>query len=211
MKRLLMELGGKGAAVVFEDADNSDTEVEGMIVGTNVGSQQFTIVTLAESTTVSGLKIGDEATVTYSSSPQTPFDIDFTHADSVQISTAGFLFAAPADLAIGQQVQVRRNATGSSGSSIVADRVRLRSSRITATVQSIGSFNFQLSNVPSLFSGRGVTQIQAQTFASTIFTKNSVAIDFSQIFIPAVLSVRGPLFNVGGTRTLLATKVALKS
>jgi hypothetical protein len=194
--------------VLFEDSDSSDTEVEGMIVG--IGSQQFTIVTLAESATISGLKIGDTATVLYSSSPQTPFDIDFTHADNNQVSTVGFLFAAPADLAIGQQVQVRRNATTSSGSSIHADRIRLRSSRITASAQSIAAPNIFLGNVPSIFSGHGVTQIQGETSTPTIFTENSNLINISMIPVSGVLSVRGPLFNVSGARTLVATKVVFK-
>ncbi len=81
--------------IVFEDADSSDTEVEGMIVGTNLGSQQFTIITLAESTAVSGLPIGNVATVQYSVAPPTPFVIDFLHADNTPVSTTGFLFAAP--------------------------------------------------------------------------------------------------------------------
>ena len=195
--------------VLFEDSDNSDTEVEGMITGTNLGLQQFSIVTLAESATITGLKIGDTATVHYSVSPQTPFDIDFAHADNVQVSTAGFLFTAPADLSVGQQVQVRRNSS-SSGNLINADRVRLRSSRITATVQSVPAPSILLSNLPSLFSGHGITQVQAQTSTQTIFSDNNNPINISLIPVSSVVSVRGPLFNVSGARTLVATKVVVK-
>jgi hypothetical protein len=195
--------------VLFEDTDSSDTEIEGMITGTNAGLRQFSIVVLAESATVAGLKIGDIATVQYSVAPQTPFDVDFAHADNVQVLTTGFLFAAPADLSVGQQVSIRRNSS-SSGNLIIADRVRLRSSRITASVQSLGAPSIFLYNVPSIFSGHAITQIQVQTSSSTIFSENNAPIIFTEIFPNALVSVRGPLFNVSGTRTLIATKVVVK-
>ncbi|MBZ5698754.1 MAG: hypothetical protein LAN18_09425 [Acidobacteriia bacterium] len=193
--------------VLFEDGDSSDTEVEGIITGTNAGLQQFTIVTLAESATISGLNIGDTATVQYT--PVTPFNLDFTHADNAQVDTSCCIFGAPTDLSVGQQVSVRRNSI-SSGNLINADRVRLRSSRITATVQTIGAPSIFLYNLPSLFSGHSITQIQAQTSAQTILSENGVAIIFTQIPISSVVSVRGPLFNVSGARTLVATKVIVK-
>ncbi|MBZ5642634.1 MAG: hypothetical protein LAO19_07740 [Acidobacteriia bacterium] len=195
--------------LVCEDSDNSDAEIEGMITATNVGQLQFSIVTLAESVSVSGLHTGDVATVHYSAAPQTPFDIDLAHADNVQVSTAGFLFAAPTDLSIGQQVSIRRNA-GSSGTSITADRVRLRSSRISANVQSVGAPNINLGSIPSIFSGHGVTQIQVQTSPQTILSENNAAIVFTQIPVSGLVSARGQLFNVSGTRTMVATKVVLK-
>jgi hypothetical protein len=194
--------------VLFEDADSSDTEVEGIITSTNLSLRQFTIVTLAESATISGLKIGDTATVQYSDSPQTPFEVDSTYADNVPVDTSCCMFNMPADLSVGQQVSVRRNSL--SGSVINADRVRLRSSRITATVQSVSAPYIYLYNLPSLFSGHSVTQIQVQTSIPTILSENGVAIVFTQIPLSSVVSVRGPLFNVSGARTLVATKVVVK-
>ena len=195
--------------IVFEDADSSDAEVEGMITGTNVAQQQFSIVMLAVSAPGTGLTVGNTATVHYSISPATPFDVDFTHADNAAVDTTCCAFGAPINMAVGQQVSVRRNSS-SSGTSIVADRVRLRSSRITASVQSIGSPNIYLYNLASIFSGNGVTQIQAQTSAQTILSENNIAIPFTQIPVSGLVSVRGPLFNVGNGRTLVATKVVLK-
>jgi hypothetical protein len=195
--------------ILFEDSDNSDAEVEGMITSTNVGSLEFNMVVLAASSTGTGLTTGNQVTVQYSVAPQTPFDIDFAHADNVPVSTTGFMFAAPVDLAVGQQVSVRRN-TSSTASLIKADRVRLRSTRVTANVQSIGAPNINLGTIPSIFSAHGVTQIQALTSAETIFSENGAAIVFTQIPVSGVVSVRGPLFNVSGTRTLVAGKVVLK-
>ena len=41
--------------IVFEDADSSDAEVEGMITSTNAGSQQFNMVVLTISASGTGL------------------------------------------------------------------------------------------------------------------------------------------------------------
>jgi hypothetical protein len=196
--------------ILFEDADSSDTEVEGMITSTNLGSQQFNLVIQTMSAPVSGLSIGQSITVQYSGSPQTPFDVDLVHADTLAMSTAGFLFAAPADLAVGQQVSIRRNSTSGAGQ-IKADRVRLRSTRVTATVQG-GLPNISLVSLPSLFSGHGVTGITAQTSLSppTIYYEVGKTINSSDIAISELISVRGPLFNVSGGRTLVAAKVVVK-
>ena len=196
--------------IVFEDADSSDIEVEGVITSTNAGSQQFNLVTVGVSSAGTGISIGEPVTVQYFLTPQTPFDVDFIHADAASLTSTGFLFAAPTDLVVGQQVSVRRN-TASTGATIKADRVRLRSSRMTATAQSIGSGIITLSNLPSIFFGHGgITLIQAQTSLPTIFFEIGHLINISNIGLSNLVSVRGPLFNVSGGRTLVATKVVLK-
>ena len=200
--------------ILFEDADSSDAEVEGMITSTNAASQQFNLVVLTVSGSGTSLVIGGQSTVQYSTSLPTPFDIDFLHVDNFQVSTSSFSssFSGAADLVTGQQVSIRRN--GSSTSTLMADRVRLRSSRITATVQSVGSPNINFTSLPSLFFGHGgVTLIQAQTSITppTIYFEIGGSISASTNFLGDLLSVRGPLFNTGGTnRTLVATKVVLK-
>jgi hypothetical protein len=196
--------------ILFEDADSSDTEVEGMITSTNVGLQQFNMVIQTLSAPVSGLSIGQAITVQYSASPQTPFEVDLVHADNFQVSTAGFLFAAPADLAVGQQVSIRRNSTLAMGL-IKADRVRLRSTRVTATVK-VGTPNIFLISLPSLFFGHGgITGITAQTSLTppTIYFEVGKTITSLNIAPGELISVRGPLFNVSGGRTLVTTKVVV--
>jgi hypothetical protein len=199
--------------IVFEDADSSDTEVEGMITSTNVGSQQFNIVIQTMSAAVTGLTIGQPITVQYSALPQTPFDVDLVHADTFQVSTSGFLFAAPADLAVGQQVSIRRNSTISAGL-IKADRVRLRSTRVTGVVQNgLPNIFLNVSTLPSLFSGHGgITGITAQTSLTppTIYFQVGKTINSSNVQIGVPVSVRGPLFNVSGARTQITTKVVVK-
>ena len=194
--------------ILFEDSDSSDTEVEGVITSTNAISQEFNIVVLGISATGTGLNIGDQATVHYSVAPLTPFEVDFTHADKVPVSTGGFLFAAPTDLAVGQEVSIRRN-SGSAGNVINADRVRLRSTRVTAGVGSNGSSVISLTtNIPSIFTGHGVTTIQVRT-QQAICSDNDVVILCSNITnIP--VSARGPLFSSSGARTMIGTRVVEK-
>jgi len=201
--------------IVLEDSDSSDTEVEGVVTSTNLGSQQFNIVVLTISASGTGLSIGGATTVQYSTTTlSTPFDVDLVHVDNVAMNPSNYpsTFAAPADLVAGQQVSIRRN-SASTASLIKADRVELRSSRITATVQSGGSSIF-LIDLPSLFFGHGgVTGIAAQTSLTPppIYFEIGKTINSGDIGQSDVVSVRGPLFNTGGTnRNLVTTKVVLK-
>jgi hypothetical protein len=194
--------------VLFEDPNASDIDVEGII--TSLGSSTFNMVTLAESSAIPSLPIGSVTTVTYTGS--TLSDIDLIHVDSVGI-TSPFLFSisVPSDLMVGQQVQVRRNPS-SSGTTIAADRVRLRSSRVTGTYQTGPSTLFTLGTLPSLFVVHGVQTIQAQTATgsvSAICTGISIGIggSCSSLVINHSESVRGPLFTNSGTPTIVATAV----
>jgi hypothetical protein len=194
--------------VLFEDADSTNFEVEGIV--TSTGSQQFTMVTLTESAMITGLKTGDVSTIHYSTtSPATPFDKDFVYADSLPVDTTGLLFSAPADLIVGQEVQVRRNPTMSSGTSITADRVRLRSSRVSGIVLTGVSTLFDLSGLPSLFTTHGTSQIQVKTSTSTICTAAGTPISCSLLGFTSQhsFSVRGPLFANAGSPSIAASKV----
>jgi hypothetical protein len=200
--------------ITFEDSASTEAEIEGVISNTtNIGSQEFDIVIQSMSSSIPGLAIGQDITVQYSITPptSTSFDIDLVHIDNVQASTSGFLFAKPSDLAVGQQVSILRN--GSSTNSLLkADRVRLRSTQITTTVQSVGLPNINLTP-PFLISGHsGVTTVTAQTstFPPTIYFEIGTTINPSAIASADIVSVRGPLFNVSGARTMLTTKVVLK-
>jgi len=191
--------------VLFEDADSTDIEVEGVI--TSTGSLTFKMVTLAESAAITGLPIGTLSTVTYAVT--TPSDADFIQADSTQITT-GFPFDVnvPTDLIVGQEVQVRRN-PASSGASITADRVRLRSSRVSGRYQTGPPTLFTLDTLPSLFVPRGAAVIQVQTSVPTICAGIGIGTPpiCSLLAANHIESVRGPLFANSGSPTLVASKV----
>ena len=194
--------------VLFEDPNASDIDVEGII--TSLGSSTFNMVTLAESTAIPSLPIGSVTTVTYTGS--TLSDIDLIHVDSTAITSPfPFSITVPSDLMVGQQVQVRRN-PASSGTTIAADRVRLRSSRLTGIYQTGPSTLFTLGTLPSLFIVHGVQTIQVQTATgsvSAICTGISIGLggSCSSLVINHSESVRGPLFPNSGTPTIVATAV----
>ena len=196
--------------IVFEDADSSDIEVEGIVTSTDAASQQFNIVVHTISGSGTGLAVGQKATVQYTNS-QTPFVIDLLHADSatISLSTFGFVFNAPVDLVAGQEVSVRRHAP-LSGGQIQADRVLLRSSRFTGNVQTNASGLLTISS-PSLISGQGGgSAILVQTYTPTIFFEIGRIITINNIGIGESASARGPLFNLNNQRTLAASKVVVQ-
>jgi len=203
-------VGSDGTAiarnVLFEDANSTDAEVEGIITSLIPASHQFTMVTLTESAALVGLNVGDLATVHYPATlpPVNFFDVDFLHADNNQINTAGFVFGSAADLLVGQQVQVRRNPS-SSGASITADRVQLRSSRVTGTITNGPMSNFQMGGLPTLFTTNSISQIQVQTSPPTICTGTAASCPL--LGVNKSVSVRGPFFANAGTPTVIASKV----
>jgi hypothetical protein len=196
--------------IVFEDADSSDVEVEGIVTSTNAASDQFSMVVHTASGTGTGLTVGQTATVQYAVSPN-PFAIDFLHADNspISLSTSGFLFSTQADLMTGQEVSIRRHGT-LAGGLIQADRVLLRSSRFTGNVQTNAS-NILTIPSPSLISSHGGSStIQAQTYGPTIFFDIGHTIIILNIGLGESISVRGPLFNLNNQRTVATSKVVVQ-
>ncbi|MGO9640764.1 MAG: DUF4382 domain-containing protein [Candidatus Acidiferrales bacterium] len=191
----------------FKDANSSEPEVEGVITSVNVPAQQFNMVVLDESAPggVSGLSIGSTATV---SATSTTFK-----ADDVGMDTTGYLFTGSSDLMAGQEVSVLRNAI-SSGTSLTADRVLLRASRISATVSRTACPDFTLTNLPSIFGAAGTSQITVFTSTSasngiTEFAGTAKVCTTIEANGTAIVPVRGQLFSIsgGGLPTLVASKV----
>ncbi len=118
-------------------------------------------------------------------------------------------FATANDLLVGQNVQVRRRA-GSSGTSIVTDRVRLRSSRFTATVNTkLNATDFTVDNLPGLFANQlpSVNTIEVRTQSQTDFKPAGTSV--ASLNAGDLVSLRGPLFKriVAGNPVLVAKKV----
>ncbi|MGB6429462.1 MAG: hypothetical protein WBF06_02670 [Candidatus Acidiferrales bacterium] len=189
----------------FKDADSSDIEVEGVITSINIPAQEFSYVVLIESSPVLNLSIGNVATVHWN----VPAITTTFAPDDMGVDTTGQLFAIPSDLMVGQEVSVRRNST-SAGTSINADRVLLRGSRITATVTGpIAYPNMTIGDLPSLFGAAGTSQIvvTVSTTGGTEYAGNANV--FTTIPLNGSVSVRGQLFPNGGTPALLASKIVL--
>jgi len=186
--------------VLFEDADSTAPEIEGIVVAATGGSPpvQFRLVVLRETPDVPGIAIGDVVDV--APAPAATFDVDNLGAD-----TSAFSFTSSADLMVGQQVQVRRLST-STATQLDTDRVRLRPSRFTANVSNPPVPYFTVNDLPPLFAAGGISQIQVYT--SPLFTEFfGTATNVTQIVVNNSVTIRAQLFANGPTSAAVATKV----
>lgn len=185
-----------GTSITFEDSNLDETLTEGIIFSVD-SSTQFRMVVLDTLPTTQGIGAGSIATVTLSGI--TTYSVDDEGAN-----TSAFSFIGPSNFVAGQEVQVKELST-SSGTSINADRVRLRGSRWTATVSSVSSPNFNVNTLPSIFTSKGFSQIQVQTSAATEFAGTTSA--FNQVTMGKVVTVRGQIFLSSSALVMPASKV----
>jgi hypothetical protein len=137
------------------DATPQD-EVEGTLISNGVAGQFFLVasnkVVATGNSTLASANAGDTFLVTLSN-PLFIVDLDeFFNNASLPPSSVTTLFSSEADLVDGQDVMVHVTAaTGTAAGgdqAITADRVRLRFTRTTGTVQSVSGQAFTLANVP---------------------------------------------------------------
>lgn len=189
--------------VELEDAEQED-ELEGTVVAVDLTTTppSFKMVVTEEVPDIPGLDVGNLVTVTVQSGAE--FRIK---EDGLNVSSSLF-FATPADLMVGQNIQVRLR-SGSSGMTVVTDRVRLRMSRFTARVKSKSGDTFIVDNLPSLFTSANppVTEIEVRTSAQTNF--NNVQ-NIGGLNVGNTVSLRGLLFKAAGNPILVAGKVRLR-
>lgn len=185
-------------SVTFEDKIVTEPLVEGEIVFVK-SSTQFQMVVFGEVSPGSSLAPGTIATVT--TSPTTTFSID----DDGTNATA-FSFVAPANLIAGQVVQVKA-LSASSGTSLLADRVRLRDTELTVTVQTPGSPNFTVNGLPPIFTTASIIQFQVQTSSGTELggTMQST----TQLTANQSVSLRGQLFRTGSNSVVMSASLVV--
>ncbi len=187
--------------VELKSRDASEEEVEGVIVQI-VSATQFQMVALEETPLINGLEVGNLVTVNIQSGASFRTDAE----DLPNVPPAGSSFSSSADLLVGQNVQVRRRST-SAGTTIDTDRIRLRTSRFTATVAGAPSgSNFNVNGLPALFASAtpAISTIQVQTSSQTQFEGvNGVG----SLVAGNTVSLRGLLFKTAGTPVLVAKKV----
>ncbi len=185
--------------VELEDSPNAE-DVEGVVISTDVVNNRFTLVVLDEVPSISGVAVGNRATVTLQSGAS--FAID---AGGLTLPF-GVSFNGPAALLVGQEVQARvRSLTAdSSGISVSTDRVRLRMSQFTAKVGAVSGSSFTVNSLPSLFTAAGIAEIQVQSSSSTEFENVS---GVGSLMAGNSVSLRGLLFRTSASPTLVARKV----
>ncbi len=187
--------------VELKSRNTSEEEVEGVIVQL-VSATQFKMVALEETPLINGLEVGNLVTVNIQSGASFQIDAE----DLPNVPPAGSSFSSSADLLVGQNVQVRRRST-SAGTTIDTDRIRLRTSRFTATVASAPSgSSFNVNGLPPLFASATptITTILVQTSSQTQFEGVN---GIGSLVAGNTVSLRGLLFKAAGNPVLVAKKV----
>jgi len=183
--------------VELEDRDASQSEMDGTIAAINTLRNSFTFVLLEAVPGVAGLEVGDVLTVTLAAAT---FEVD---EDGLSVP-AGLSFTSAANLLVGQRVQVRRD-SASSGSTVQADRVRLKKAQFTAKVDTkLNTTDFTVNTLPSVFTSAGINAVEARTSAQTDFEGTS----FASLVAGDTVSLGGLLFRRAvGNPVLVTDKV----
>ena len=191
-------------------AEAGDDELDGVISKID-GPAQFEIVVIDELRSVTNVSVGDPVTVMLTTTGSlTSFRVD---TDGLSVPSAlQQAFENSTDtsqLIPGQTVQVRKvSLTGGpapAAITVTTDRVRLRDTRLTATVSGAPTGNnFNIGTLPGLFTANGITTIQVQTSSNTNF--DNVA-GVSSLADGNSVSVRGLLFTSTPNPILIADKV----
>jgi hypothetical protein len=204
---LLAAGGFLARAIEFEDAAVDD-ELEGVITSV-VSSTQFQMVITEELRNVAGVDVGNPVTVNLQAGASFHVDTNgLTVPPSLQAAFEGS--GDTSQLLPGQAVQVRVRSLAAGPPIVVAtNRVRLRFSRLTASVSGspFGSI-FNVTNLPSLFTSAGITQIRVQTSAQTEFEGVSGVAGLNS---GDTVSLRGLLFSALPNPVLVADKVRKRS
>jgi hypothetical protein len=188
-------------------------EVEGTIVNTSTPGQFFLVVANKEvatgNSTLSAANPGDIFLVTLNN-PIFIVDLDeFFNNASLPPSTVTTLFSGVASLVNGQDVMVHVTAATGAASTgnqaITSDRVRLRFTRTTGTVQSVSGQAFSISNLPPYI------QFVTNPLVDTIIGATSFdgVTDISGVTVGQSVSIRALLLN-NSTFSFYAAKVRLQ-
>lgn len=192
------------AKEIEAEDDDLEEELEGIIVSIANLPAQFEMVLMHESLNVVSLDVGQRVLVNLQN-PRFRIDDDDLPANSND-------FDSTFDLMVGQTVQVER-ISGPTGMPpvIATDKVKLKGSRLTATVQSPPDLTnnlFFLTNLPSILTAQTppVTQLEVRVTPGETDFKNVSGL--SAIAAGDTVSVRGLLFKgMTGTPFMLAMRV----
>jgi hypothetical protein len=186
---------------------------------TSVDTGSFKIVLFDEEFFGGGGDMGSfsmGAPVTITLAPQATFSVD----------TGGFMFpsglnfASAADLMVGQEVRLHPTGppTGTPPNLMVTvDQVQLEPSFVTGTVTAVNTSSnpqtFTLGSLPSFFTNAGITSIQVDVLATTLFEteEDQTFSGLSTFKTGDMVSVRGPLFKTMTMPTMAAEKVVNRS
>jgi hypothetical protein len=200
----LMAGGGFIARKIELEDDKADNEFYGVIFKIDDAST-FEMVVLGELTALQGIDPGNIVKVELN---HTSFQVD-SNGLSIPGSLQGAFENASdtSQLLPGQEVQVRERGTVFTGTlvALTTDRVRLRMSQFTANVAGAPMPpNFNVANLPALFTSAGINAIQVQTSSATNFQNVAGASSLSD---EDQVSLRGLLFAGTSNPILIADKL----
>ncbi len=196
--------------VELEDnvAEADEDELDGVVFKVD-SATQFEVVVIDELRDVANVAVGNPITVMLQTGGVS-FEVDSDGLNVPSNLLQAFISATDtSQLLPGQTVQVRvRSMSGGPAPApitVTTDRVRLRMTRFTATVSgSVSGSNFNVGNLPSIFTSAGVSLIQVQTSSETEF--ENVA-NVSGLADGNTVSLRGLLFVSAPNPVLIADKV----
>ena len=192
--------------IEFED-EVEDDEWEGVVFKID-DAMHFEMVVLDELRSVNNVNVGNPVVVTLSN-PSFQVRMGDLNAPSALVSA----FQSATDtsqLLPGQALEIRLTGPANPGPpiSVTADRVRLRMTQFTANVSGAPTPpNFIVGNLPSLFTGAGITSIEVDTSSQTEF--EGVA-GVSALADTDTVSLRGLLFKNGANPPVLEAKKVRK-
>jgi hypothetical protein len=199
----VMPNGSLTARKIELQEQQNEEEAEGTVVSVNAPAGQFQIVALDNEPNIANVILGTAITVQIQQGAA--FEVD---SDGLNVPS-GLSFSGIQSVIVGQKIQVRpRSISVGPPVTISTDRVRLRTSQLTATVASVATPNFIVNNLPGLFTAAGISQIQVVTSSQTDFDGLS---GISNLAPGAKVSARGLLFGPTSGATLVAAKVRSKT
>jgi hypothetical protein len=191
-------------------AEAVDDELDGVVFKVD-SATQFEMAVIDELRVVTNVSVGDPIIVTLQTgSGGTTFQVDSNGLNVPSSLQQAFEGATDtSQLVPGQTVQVRKSSVSGgpfpASITVTTNRVRLRDTRFTATISgAISGNNFNVGNLPGLFTAAGVALIQVQTSSQTNFENVSAV---SGLADGNSVSLRGLLFNGVPNPVLIADKV----
>jgi hypothetical protein len=130
------------------------------------------------------------------------FDID-----DMDLPVNGMSFSGSSDMMVGQVVQIEPTSAVVNGTppQLNATHVRLMKNWMTAKVASTTNADtFTLQSLPGMMGSAGFSSMTVMTSGQTIFENVS---SVAAIGMGDTVSVRGPMFNVNGTPTIVCSRV----
>lgn len=197
--KMQMMAGGALHAGKVRFESNKAQVMDGMIVSVN-SATQFDMVMMNEAPALQGVNIGD--LVRMNLQVGTMFDVD-----DIDMPVNGMSFTGAPDMMIGQMVQVEPTSALVPGMlpQLNTNHLRLMKTWMTAKVASkIDPSTFTINNLPGMFGTAGIPTMKVSTSMQTAFENVSST---SALNVGDTVSIRGPMFMVSGTPTMVASKV----